>query len=62
MRAVYYNEAMSDSKSISKRKPLLVRLDDSEREKLDDVSAAWGVTLAAAIRRLIRESTLRRTP
>jgi hypothetical protein len=50
---------MSDTRLISKRKPVLVRLDESERQKLEDISSAWGVTLAAAIRRLIREKKVR---
>lgn len=50
---------MSDIDKISKRKPLIVRLDDREREKLERLARAWNVPLADAIRRLILEKRVR---
>jgi Zn-dependent peptidase ImmA (M78 family) len=38
--------------------PVQVRLDAYERERLEEIAAAWGVTLSAALRRLIREATI----
>jgi hypothetical protein len=35
-----------------------VRLDAYERERLEEIAIAWGVTLSAAMRRLIREATI----
>jgi hypothetical protein len=34
----------------------MVRMDDTERAMLECLAARWGVSLSAAIRRLIRES------
>lgn len=53
---------MSDTAPISKRKPILVRLDEKERTKLEALASVWGVTLAAAIRRLIREKRVPEEP
>jgi len=38
------------------KKPLQIQLDDIEREKLESLASRWGLSLAGAIRRLIRES------
>jgi hypothetical protein len=35
---------------------VMVRMDDTERVMLEQLAAKWGVTLSAAVRRLIRES------
>src|SRR5438067_3084677 len=43
---------------LAKVYPVQVRLDAYERERLEELAAAWGVTLSAAIRRLIREATI----
>lgn len=50
---------MSDIDKTSKRKPLIVRLDDRERKKLERIAQAWNVPLADAIRRLILEKRVR---
>jgi predicted transcriptional regulator len=47
---------MTDIGKKPKRNTLLIRLDDDERRKLEQLAATWGVPLAAAIRRLIREA------
>jgi hypothetical protein len=39
----------------TKKKPVPVYLDELEREKLDKIAQSWGVSLSAAIKRLIRE-------
>ena len=49
------------SKRLAKVYPVQVRLDAYERERLEEISAAWGVTLSAALRRLIREANTGRT-
>lgn len=41
---------------IMRKKPLPVLLDDKEREILEALAEEWGLSLAGAIRRLIRES------
>jgi len=38
-----------------KKKPLMIQLDDIEREKIERLGAIWGLSLAGTIRRLIRE-------
>ncbi len=47
---------MSDIKYPSQRDRLPVSINADERAMLDAIAAAWGVSRAAAIRRLIRES------
>lgn len=42
-------------KGAAKENRLLVRLDQEERRRLEEIAALWGVPLAGAIRRLIRE-------
>lgn len=50
---------MADIAMKSKRNPLLVRMDDAERAKLTRLAESWGVPLAAAVRRLIREAKVK---
>lgn len=50
---------MSDSDN-RKDKPLVVRLDATERARLEQIAAGWGTTLAGAVRRLIREAEVKR--
>jgi hypothetical protein len=38
-----------------KKKPLLIQLDEIEREKVERLAVVWGLSLAGTIRRLIRE-------
>jgi len=45
------------SKMSERKKPLPVYLDDVERKKLEEIAATWGVSLSAAIKRLIRETS-----
>ena len=51
---------MSDIHNGPERLPksniVMVRMDDTERAMLERLAAMWGVSLSAAIRRLIRES------
>jgi len=47
---------MSDIKYPSQRDRIPVSINAEERAMLDAIAAAWGVSRAAAIRRLIRES------
>jgi len=47
---------MSDIKYPSQRERIPVSISAEERAMLDAIAAAWGVSRAAAIRRLIRES------
>jgi hypothetical protein len=51
---------MNDIRSRPERMPksniVMVRMDDTERALLECLAARWGVSLSAAIRRLIRES------
>jgi hypothetical protein len=49
---------MTDNKRLAKSHPVLVRLDDYERRRLEEIAAAWGVNLSVALRRLIREATI----
>ncbi len=37
------------------KKSLPVYLDEFERQKLEKIAASWGVSLSAAVKRLIRE-------
>ena len=50
-----YTSYMSDITPASIRQPIIVRLDNAERAKLEALAAAWGLSLAGAMRRLIRE-------
>lgn len=45
-----------DIKKNSKRHPIIIRLDSDERARLERLAAFWGVKLAIAVRRLIREA------
>jgi hypothetical protein len=51
---------MTDIHTTPERLPksniVMVRMDDAERAILERLAAMWGVSLSAAIRRLIRES------
>lgn len=49
---------MTDNRRLAKSHPVLVRLDDYERRRLEEIAAAWGVNLSVALRRLIREATI----
>jgi hypothetical protein len=49
---------MLDGKKLGKTHPVTVRLDDYERQRLEEIAAAWGVTLSVALRRLIREAKI----
>jgi predicted amidophosphoribosyltransferase len=42
--------------SLAKIYPVQVRLDAYERARLEEIAAAWGVSLSVALRRLIREA------
>lgn len=53
---------MADTAPIPNRRPIPVRLDEVERAKLESMAATWGVSLAAAIRRLIREAKVEEKP
>lgn len=44
---------------MGKKKSLQVYLDDYEREEIEQISARWGCSLSAAIKRLIREQATR---
>jgi antitoxin component of RelBE/YafQ-DinJ toxin-antitoxin module len=48
----------SGTKRLAKVYPVQVRLDQYERERLEAIAAAWGVTLSVALRRLIREAAV----
>lgn len=48
-------EAMSVWYHFRMREPLLIRLDEEERKRLEVLAKRWGLTLAGAMRRLIRE-------
>ena len=50
-----------DSKKRISRYPIIVRLSDEERERLEQIAAAWGVNITVAMRRLIREATVVKT-
>jgi len=53
---------MSDITLPSKRERIPVSINDKERAMLDAIAAEWGVSRAAAIRRLIRESPVGKPP
>ncbi len=50
-----YTWTMSDTTAVPKRQPIAVRLNDAERAMVEARAEEWGVSLAAAIRRMIRE-------
>jgi hypothetical protein len=37
------------------KKPLMIQIEDIEREKIERLAIIWGLSLAGTIRRLIRE-------
>ncbi len=47
---------MNDRQKARKDLQILVRVDATEREMIERIADAWGVSLSAAMRRLIRES------
>jgi hypothetical protein len=53
-----HDEPHRESKRLAKEYPVQVRLDAYERERLEALAAAWGMTLSATLRRLIREAHL----
>jgi len=53
---------MTDIKPASRRERIPVSINAEERAMLDAIAAAWGVSRAAAIRRLIRESPAGKGP
>jgi hypothetical protein len=38
-----------------KKKPLLIQLDETDREKIERLAALWGLSLAGTMRRLVKE-------
>ena len=50
------NDIRSRPQRLPKSNIVMVRMDDTERAMLECLAARWGVSLSAAIRRLIRES------
>jgi hypothetical protein len=42
----------------AERKSMPVDLDDAEREKLRKIATNWGLSLSAAIKKLIRDAPL----
>lgn len=50
------SEVYNRPQRLPKSNIVMVRMDDTERVMLEQLAAKWGVTLSAAIRRLIRES------
>jgi hypothetical protein len=50
------NDIRSRPERLPKSNIVMVRMDDAERAMLECLAARWGVSLSAAIRRLIRES------
>jgi hypothetical protein len=52
----------SDSISTPEKRPIPVLLDSYERERLEKLAAQWGVSLAGAVRRLIRETEIEIKP
>ncbi len=46
---------MSAIKKTSREHNIPLRLNDEERAKLEAIAAMWGLSLSAAMRRLIRE-------
>ena len=49
---------MPERKKLAKTHQVLLRLDDYEYQRLEETAAAWGVTLSAALRRLIRDAKI----
>lgn len=49
------SEIGKTSKQAYKDQKLLVRLDSEERHSLEEIAMHWGMPLAGAVRRLIRE-------
>ncbi|KAF3889329.1 MULTISPECIES: histone H1 [Nostocales] len=43
---------------VKENKSLPVDLDDTEKEKLRQIAMKWGVSLSAAIKKLIKEAPL----
>lgn len=37
------------------KKPLMIQIEDIERDKIERLATLWGLSLAGTIRRLIRE-------
>jgi hypothetical protein len=50
------SEVHNRPQRLPKSNIVMVRMDDTERVMLEQLAAKWGVTLSAAVRRLIRES------
>ena len=50
------SEVYNRPQRLPKSNIVMVRMDDTERVMLEQLAAKWGVTLSAAVRRLIRES------
>ncbi len=57
---VYYTTRMGDTKKEPHSYQMPLRLDDDERAKLEAIASMWRLSLAATIRRLIREKRIRR--
>jgi len=53
---------MSDRQKPRKDLQILVRVDADERAMIERIADAWGVSLSAALRRLIRESPVGTEP
>ncbi len=53
---------MSDIQRRKKDWHILVRMDVDERAMVERIAAEWGVSLSAAIRRLVRESPVGKQP
>lgn len=53
---------MNDRQKHNKDKQILVRVDATERAMIERIADAWGVSLSAAMRRLIRESPVGTEP
>ncbi len=51
---------MGDTKKEPHSYQMPLRLDDDERAKLEAIASMWRLSLAATIRRLIREKRIRR--
>lgn len=58
--AFIYTAPMRGTKTISKRQPIPIRLDEGERTRLGRIASYWGTSLAGAIRRLIRETKIKK--
>jgi len=56
---MWYTLDMGDTTAVPKRQPIAVRLNDVERAMVEARAKEWGVSLAAAIRRMIREHATR---